>query len=545
MWISELQVINVKSFADSGLLQLSKGINVIVGKNNAGKSTLLQSVLCMQSTNQQHPFSQPKEARRIGTSESTVRIRLQDIEAAYFNTEGISDGEQGDLIISFTSDTLPRAFTFIPEGINSAAIPDVKLITHQEPNNFILPYTIKRFAQGFNPLMSNNQTQPKWVLESLTQLTEKIQPYTQSTHPLHEQFDKLCQGLIGSPMGIIEGANGHLPGIYTSQNGSIPLSQMGDGVPHIVGLIVHLLKAEKRLFVIEELENGINPEPLKLLLEEIKRSAKERQNQFLISTHSNIVLQSLASEEDCKIIEVTQAQIRPGDIPESSCVQIEKGDVEARRRVLMNLGYSLADSDMFDGWLILEEASAETVIRKFLIPQFAPRLINVLGIIATRGYIQVENQFVTLAQNFLYLHLTPAYKKRIWVIIDAGERESQVIERLRHDFKSWLPEHFDQFSEHDFEKYYPSCFQDEAEKILKLPVNSEEAKKKKQEAKNELRIKVMKWIDEDISRAKQGFESSAQEVIGKLKNIESSLLKKSYPGVKAEYSQNPTLRVEA
>src|SRR5260370_403976 len=369
LWISELQVINVKSFADSGLLQLSKGINVIVGKNNAGKSTLLQSVLCMQSTNQQHPFSQPKEARRIGTSESTVRIRLQDIEAAYFNTEGISDGEQGDLIISFTSDTLPRAFTFIPEGINSAAIPDVKPITHQEPNNFILPYTIKRFAQGFNPLMSNSSPQPKWVLESLTQLTEKIQPYTQSTHPLHEQFDKLCQGLIGSPMCIIEGINGHLPGIYTSQNGSIPLSQMGDGVPHIVGLIVHLLKAENKLFIIEELENGINPGALKLLLEEIKTSAKERQNQFIISTHSNIVLQSLASEPTSKIIEVIQDQMKPGDIPDSSCVQIEKGDVEARRRVLMNLGYSLADSDMFDGWLILEEASRETVFAQFWTPQ--------------------------------------------------------------------------------------------------------------------------------------------------------------------------------
>ncbi len=403
MWISELQVINVKSFADTGLLQLSKGINVIVGKNNAGKSTLLQSVLCMQSTNQPHPFGQPKEARRIGTSESTVRIHLQDIEAAYFNTQGISDGEQGDLTISFTSDVLPRAFTFTPEGTDSAVIPDVKPITHQEPNNFILPYTIKRFAQGFNPLMSNPTPQPKWVLESLTQLAEKIQPYTQSTHPLHEQFDKLCQGLIGSPMGIIEGANGHLPGIYTSQNGSIPLSQMGDGVPHIVGLIVHLLKAERKLFIIEELENSINPEPLKLLLEEIKRSAKERQNQFLISTHSNIVLQSLASEEDCKIIEVIRAQIRPGEMPESSCIQIERDDVEARRRVLMNLGYSLADSDMFDGWLILEEASAETVIRKFLIPQFAPKLINVLGIIATRGYTQVENQFMVLAQNFLYL----------------------------------------------------------------------------------------------------------------------------------------------
>ncbi len=531
MWISELQIINIKSFADSGLLKLSKGINVIVGKNNAGKSTLLQSVLSIQSTNQQHPFNQPKEAQRIGTLESTIRIRLQDIEAAYFNTKGISNGQQGDITIAFASDSLPRVFTFTPAGTDSAAIPDVKLITHQEPSNFILPYTMKRFTQGFNPLMSNNQTQQKWVLESLNQLADKIQPYTQSTHPDHEQFDKLCQGFIGSPMGIIEGTNGHLPGIYTGQNGSIPLSQMGDGVPHIVGLIIHLLKAKKKLFVIEELENGINPEPLKLLLEEIKRSAKERQNQFLISTHNNIVLQTLASEKDCNIIEVTQAQMKPGDIPESSCVQIEKGDVEARRRVLMNLGYSLADSDMFDGWLILEEASAETVIRRFLIPQFAPKLINVLGIIATRGYTQVENQFMALAQNFLYLHLTPAYKKRIWVIIDAGESEGQVIERLRHGFKSWPPEHFDQFDKHDFEKYYPSRFQDEAEKILALPANSDDAKKKKQEAKKELLVKVMKSIDEDISRAKREFESSAQEVIGKLRNMECRLLEKAESGL--------------
>lgn len=526
MWIAELHVINVKSFADSGTLQLSKGINVIVGKNNAGKSTLLQCVFLMQSTNQPHSFNQAREARRIGTFGSTIRITLHDIEANYFKMQDISNGDRGHLTISFNSDVLPRAFAFTPIGTNGAEVPDVKPITHQEPDNFILPYTVKRFAQSFNPLTGNNPQQPKYVLESLAQLAEKIQPYTQSTHPLHEQFDKICQSLIGSPMCIIEGANGHLPGIYTSQGESIPLSQMGDGVPHIVGLIVHLLKAKRKLFVIEELENGINPEPLKLLLEQIKRSAKEQQNQFLISTHSNIVLQLLASEEECKIIEVTQTPIRPGEIPESSCVQIERDDVEARRRVLMNLGYSLADSDMFDGWLILEEASAETLIRKFLIPHFAPKLINVLGIIATRGYAQVENQFMALAQNFLYLHLTPAYQKRIWVIIDAGITESQTIKRLQDSFKGWPPEHFDQFSEHDFERYYPSCFQDEVEKILKLPINGEEARKAKQDAKKELLIKVMKWIGEDVSRAKHEFGASAREVIQKLRSIERKLSEK-------------------
>ena len=470
---------------------------------------------------------QSKEAVRIGALEFTVRIRLEDIKTAHLNKKGITDGDHGTVTLSFTPETLPKKFTFAPGGTNRETIENVDIITHQEPNNFILPYTMKRFTQGFNTLTGNNLPQPKYVLESLTELANKIHPFTQSTHPEHQRFDTLCEAFIGSPMGIIEGTNGHLPGIYTGQNGSIPLSQMGDGVPHILGLIVHLLKAENKLFVIEELENGINPEPLKLLLEEIKRSAKERHNQFLISTHNEIVLQTLASEEDCIIIEVTQAPIKPGSIPVSSFVQIEKEDVEARRRVLRNLGYSLADSDMFEGWLILEEASAETIIRQFLIPQFAPKLINVLGIIASRGYNQVENQFTALAQNFLYLHLTPAYKKRIWVIIDAGDREREVIEHLQHDFGSWPLEHFDQFCEHDFEKYYPSCFQEKVEEVLALPGNSKDEKKKKREAKSELRIEVMRWIDEDRNRARKEFECSAREVIGKLRKIETRLFENS------------------
>ena len=532
MWISELRVRNVKSFADSGPIQLSKGINVVVGKNNAGKSTLLQSVLCMQSTNQQHPFIQLADAVRIGTSEAAINLHLKDINDAHFNANNTNDGrnvkkfsngEEGDLIISFSAISQPLVLTFITKGTKNAVNSYTMTTTHREPNEFILPYTVRRFSQGFNPLMSNNPSQPKYVLELLAQLAEKIQPFTQSTHSLHDQFDKLCQGLIGSPMGIIEGANGHLPGIYTNHDGSIPLSQMGDGVPHIIGLIIHLLKAEKRLFVIEELESGINPEPLKLLLEEIKRSAKERQNQFIISTHSNIVLQSLASEKDCTIIEVSQIHNQRGGIPESFCIQIEGNDVEARRHVLTNLGYSLADSDMFDGWLILEEASAETIIRKFLIPQFAPKLANVLGIIATKGYQRVESQVTALEQNFLYLHLTSVYKERIWAIIDGGENEKQVIESLQKKFKSWSPEHFDQFNEHDFEKYYPSCFQDDVEVISNIAGNNRDSRKLKQDKKKELLNKLMKWIDEDMVRAKREFEFSAQEVINKLRKIESQL----------------------
>lgn len=113
------------------------------------------------------------------------------------------------------------------------------------------------------------------------------------------------------------------------------------------------------------------------------------------------------------------------------------------------------------------------------------------------------------------------------MIIDAGDREREVIEHLQHDFGSWPLEHFDQFCEHDFERYYPSCFQEKVEEVLALPGNSKDEKKKKREAKSELRIEVMRWIDEDRNRARKEFECSAREVIGKLRKIETRLFENS------------------
>ena len=44
MQISTFHLVNYKSYRDSGELQFSTGFNVLVGQNNAGKSTLLEAL---------------------------------------------------------------------------------------------------------------------------------------------------------------------------------------------------------------------------------------------------------------------------------------------------------------------------------------------------------------------------------------------------------------------------------------------------------------------------------------------------------------------
>jgi putative ATP-dependent endonuclease of OLD family len=44
MYISGFQLLNYKSFHDSGVLEFQPGITIIVGANNSGKTALLEAL---------------------------------------------------------------------------------------------------------------------------------------------------------------------------------------------------------------------------------------------------------------------------------------------------------------------------------------------------------------------------------------------------------------------------------------------------------------------------------------------------------------------
>src|SRR5262245_28977369 len=53
MWIKSFQIINYKSFGDSGEHSLGRDINLIVGQNHVGKTALLQA-LSLQFDSRSH-----------------------------------------------------------------------------------------------------------------------------------------------------------------------------------------------------------------------------------------------------------------------------------------------------------------------------------------------------------------------------------------------------------------------------------------------------------------------------------------------------------
>lgn len=317
--------------------------------------------------------------------------------------------------------------------------------------------------------------------------------------------------------------NGIEVGSFVTNNIVIPLRSMGDGVMNIVAFIATLLTEDRKVFLIEELENDIHPQALKKLLELI--TTKSSKNQFIISTHSHIVLKYLGILPKSKIFYlewspfdvVRRTQVR---VPTTQVREVENNP-QSRMEILMKLGYEFHDFELFESYLLLEESSAESIIKDFLIPNIVPDLYNRIKTIAASGVDDLEVRVGDFSRLFVFIHTSPIYKGRAWIVADGDDAGKKVISNLKEKFRTWPSNHFLNFSKGNFEDYYPLRFQTKASSALKLKGLA------KREAKLRLLHEIMDWSLKNRREAIEEFNKSAEEVILLLKKIEKSLKKLS------------------
>jgi hypothetical protein len=295
----------------------------------------------------------------------------------------------------------------------------------------------------------------------------------------------------------------------------IPIAAMGEGTINLLSFLVHLVSSSGKLFVIEEIENDLHPKALKSLLEFCVTQSQT--NQFIISTHSNVVLRCLGTGTTAKIFAVEMELETSSKLPTSKCRPLSDRP-EERVKLLEDLGYEPFDFFLWKGYLILEESTAEKLIREFFIPFLVRGLHGKLATISAGGISEVEPRFIDFMRVFVFIHTAPQYKERGWVAVDGDSEGKQVIERLRKAFKMWPEHHFRQFSKHHFEEYYPAAFRTRVAEVLAMPHGQG-----KQTAKGKLVEDVVAWAVEDLERAQNEFNLCAKEVLDLLRDIATRL----------------------
>jgi hypothetical protein len=383
-----------------------------------------------------------------------------------------------------------------------------------QPNNVIFPYLSERrvhqFVEGFTSAYAHSAE------GHLATLYPKINRICTSPQlrPLYEESCREVFGFVVTPMAVPNGIQAALE-IDAVDQEFIPLNRMGAGILNAVGMIVELLVGKEHIFVIEELENDMHPLALRKLSQLIVKSAAAG-NQFFISTHSNVMLREVASAPGSCVFEVLREE---DGLPPKSVARKLSPDSSERVRLLRTLGYEFADLVSWDWWLILEESSAERIIREFLIPWFAPRLVGRLRTIASQGADDTREQFRSLHRLLVFLHLDAAREQRIWVCLDGDEAGTASVAKLRSNFPSWPHEHFVQFSANDFESYYPARFRERVQQVLNVGDSQERRRQKK------LLLEDVCTFLRSNSESNSALEASAGEIIRVLKAIEHSTLK--------------------
>jgi predicted ATPase len=499
MRVETISLTNFRSFVDSGSIELTD-ITLLIGANNSGKSSVLRGLALLQQNSKVTPADV-----RMGESTATVRIGLSAMLPPL-------PGSPHDGVYEATLQTPDRRgwsqqifqVRSVNGGVGGAApLPAIA------PHHFIVPFLTSRKVMTYNEdVREQNALQ---INDTMTFLAARLSTVSNQHHPRNAAYTAACERILGFPVTCVPSPGGQQPGVYLPDGSSLSITQLGEGVPQIVTLLAELALCREKLFLIEEPENDLHPMALKELLDLILVSAQE--NQFVISTHSNIVLTQLGASPATTVYEVDA----PRELPTTATLRKVAPEPQARLEVLRSLGYALSDFDLWDGWLFLEEASAERIIRDCFIPWFVPQLSRVRTV-SCEGAGKVDPSVEDFYRLVRFTHLEHVYKNSTWVRVDNDEAGKDAIKKLHSRFPTWERDRFGCFTKAAFEQYYPPRFADAVARTL--AVNDRQAKR---DTKRALLATVLEWIKTEPDVARVEFEMSAQDVIEDLRAIALAL----------------------
>lgn len=500
MKIKTLQLVGIRAFEDTGVISLSSTCDLFVGENNAGKSTLLKGLLAYQG----FPFSE--EDIRPNTSQSYHAIT---IAGSYTNPR------IGHLTSATSVDRMVfragRGESPNTNNLSALQVTHDSWLPNVRPYHYIVPFIARRKAQAFH---QNVSSQAQSVVDgTFTNLYSRIDLLATAGHPKHSEFQQAVRDIVGVPITTRAALNGKEAGFYFDQDNFVSLERMGDGVSEMVALIVELCLEKDKLFVLEEPETNLHPRGLRALLSMVRSSMEH--NQFVIASHSNIVIRDLAFDARTKVFRITRTG--PDAADPSEVAEVAHDEI-SHAELLSELGYEFADMGLHEGWLFLEESSAERVIRDVLIPAFHPELNGRIRTFAAGGTGNLGPSFADFQRLTTYLHLQPIYKGRVWIRADGDPSGVEAIRKIRDNFSYLTEDECAYFGEYNFERYYPEQFKEEFDAVFEI-----DDKHRLRTAKTELLLKVHKWTDENDTEAIASWRNSASDVISVLNMISKTL----------------------
>ncbi|MBT8419990.1 MAG: AAA family ATPase [Gammaproteobacteria bacterium] len=307
--------IYIKNFRGIESLKIDniKQINLLTGKNNCGKTSVLESIFLLAG------MSNPQLAVNIHNFRGLALIDHKDF-SYLFNGFDFSKNPS----ITGKSESQKRTLDIKPIYPTSISIPKQVSGKHKPAKNTPISSTnttedvLDGLAFDFNVGKKSFRAEAKLTQGNPTnlsgintgQVNVKLAPdYREDfrasfTNPvtimsgLHQRIEavlvrKESEGIIDALreiepklLDISLGTGGTIYADITDIEKLIPINIMGDGIIKILAILVAILEGKNGLLLIDEIENGLHYSALIPLWKAIFRMALESNVQLFVATHS-------------------------------------------------------------------------------------------------------------------------------------------------------------------------------------------------------------------------------------------------------------------
>lgn len=373
---------NYKCFdAEGGGFDKIMPINIIIGKNNSGKSSLIDLVRYLIEQNQDFI-----ETGRNGLKSEvlvTHELTVQEI-ARVFSANAISGGIKGNHF-EYGKQFAGKKYSYVLSKGSKIfhkaefnVVPEVQDLVSRVAIVIKSPIENKKFCN----ISAERDILPEEVSENIelypngSGATNLVQHILNNT----DQDSKLIEQKLLKELNFIINPDIKIKRILVqinlnkkweiffedSEENRIALSKMGSGVKTVLLVLLNLIvrpdfegrKRESYVFAFEELENNLHPSLQRRLYYYIKSFSENTPTYFFLTTHSNIVIDAFSAYENSQIIHVMHDGIKS----KVSTLLSYQGTKD----ILNDLGLKASDILQSNGIIWVEGPSDRNYINKWL-----------------------------------------------------------------------------------------------------------------------------------------------------------------------------------
>ncbi len=378
MKFDKIIIKNYKCFNEVTIENI-KPVNVIIGKNNAGKSSLIETIKFLTDGNKYF-----LDSKRNGQNPEIIfeHIITRTLINDFFPNE--SRATYLPEIFSYSNSILTYTVAenlnkkFLGVNVNVEFSPPTRNYLETYATRLISPLQGKSFRhlsaeRDIQPEQQNSQMNVSANGTGATNLIQSIINHNDKDSNLVEvkllrELNKILNPDIEFTRILVQQNADQNWEIYFESkfDGRVPLSKMGSGVKTVllVLILLHITPGMDQkeiadyVFALEELENNLHPSLQRRLYYYLFEFSQKNKCILFLTTHSNIVIDLYSSLEDTQIFHIKKTE----EITSISSI-FKQSDAKT---ILDDLEFKASDILQSNGIIWVEGPSDRTYLNKWI-----------------------------------------------------------------------------------------------------------------------------------------------------------------------------------